>query len=252
MPTGQIIDLALQGRTNSSDEIIRANPKTVVVMLTGTAVEFGAWLQAVPALLHHSYLGMEGGNAIADVLEGIVNPCGKLPYTFPIKLEDSPAHHWGEYPGKDGKVHYTEGIFVGYRYFDTKNVAPLYPFGYGLSYTTFEYGQMRVQPNAKTGSKVKVSFEVKNTGTMEGKEISQIYVRDVESSVERPLKELKSFTKTALAPGESKVIVVELNEKAFQFYHPEQRKWLTEPGKFEILVGSSSMDIRLTSEVELN
>ena len=234
------------------EEILKANPNVVVVLLTGTAVEMGSWLDKVPALLQHSYLGMEAGNALFDILSGKANPCGKLPYTFPKKLEESPAHALGEYPGKDGKVHYNESIFVGYRYFDSKNVEPLFPFGFGLSYTSFEYSKLEVVSEAKIGDDIKVSFEIKNTGSKAGKEIAQLYIRDIESSVVRPLKELKAFSKTELQAGESKVVTLTLNEKAFQFYQPEQKKWLTEPGKFEILIGSSSKKTELSKELILN
>jgi beta-glucosidase len=232
------------------NEIVKANPRTVVIILSGTPVEFGEWLDKIPALLHHSYLGMEAGNAIFNVLSGKVNPSGKLAMTFPKKLEDSPAHALGEYPGKNGKVHYNESIFVGYRYFDSKNIEPLFPFGYGLSYSKYEYGNISVP--AKASSKnVKISFDIKNTGNIEGKEIAQVYVRDIESSEVRPLKELKAFAKLALKAGESKNVTLTLNENAFRFYSDKTKKWVVEPGKFEILVGSSSKDIKLAGTVDI-
>lgn len=233
------------------DEIVKANPRTLVVMLCGTPVEMGAWLEKIPAMVQHSYLGMEAGNAIYNVISGQVNPSGKLPMTFPKKLEESPAHALGEYPGKDGKVHYNESIFVGYRYFDSKNVEPLYPFGFGLSYTSYEYSNISVPSNADS-KEVKISFDVKNTGNVDGKEIAQVYIRDVESSEVRPFKELKAFAKVELKAGESKTVKLNLNEKAFRFYSEKAKKWIVEPGKFEILVGSSSKDIKLVASIDIN
>ena len=169
--------------------------------------------------------------------------------TFPKKLEESPAHVIGEYPGKRGRVEYKEGLLVGYRYFDTKKVEPLFPFGYGLSYTQFEYSKLTIANELKDqGDNFDVSFTIKNIGKRNGKEIAQIYIRDVESSLERPFKELKGFTKVDLKPGESKKVTVKLNKRAFQFYNSDKKQWISEPGKFEILVGSSSKDIKLQGE----
>lgn len=232
-------------------EVVKANPKTIVVLLCGSPVELGEWRHNVPGLLQNSFLGMEAGNALAEVIFGDVNPSGKLPYTFPVKLEDSPDHALGEYPGVDGVVHYNEGIYVGYRYYDTKNVEPLFPFGYGLSYTQFDYSNLNI-PSEFTDNQneVKVSFDIKNTGQYEGKEIAQVYVHDVESSLERPTKELKGFLKVGLKAGETKMVEITLDKRAFQFYDPVKKAWVAEPGTFGILVGSSSKYIRLKGEIK--
>ena len=172
--------------------------------------------------------------------------------TFPKKPEESPAHAIGEYPGRWGRVQYNEGLMVGYRYFDTKNVEPVFPFGYGLSYTGFEYASLKLPSEVRmTDKEIMVSFEIKNTGQREGKEIAQLYIRDMESSLERPYKELKGFGRVSLRPGESKKLIVKLDKRAFQFYDPVRMQWVAEPGKFEILIGNSSKDIRLKGELKL-
>ncbi len=240
------------GQDRLISEILKVNPRTAVLLLCGSPVELGEWFDHVPALLQHSYLGMEGGTALTEIIFGDVNPSGKLSMTFPKKLNDSPAHALGEYPGRWGRVQYNEGLLVGYRYFDTKNVEPMFPFGYGLSYTTFEYANLNLPPAFRTDhGEFSISFEIKNNGKRVGKEIAQVYIRDMESSVERPFKELKGFGKVSLKPGESKKVIIKLNKRAFQFYDPEKMQWVAEPGKFEILVGSSSRDIRLKGEMEL-
>ena len=240
------------GQDKLIQEVINANPNTLVILLCGSPVELGDWYNDIPALLQHSYLGMEAGNALAEVIFGDINPSGKLSMTFPKKLEDSPDHAIGDYPGFWGRVQYKEGILVGYRYFDTKNVEPLFPFGYGLSYSQFEYSDFKFPDVLKEDeNNIEVSFHIKNTGNRSGKEIAQVYIRDVECSVERPFKELKGFAKVNLKPGESKIVTVRLNKRAFQFYNPGNKQWVAEPGKFEILVGSSSKDIRLKGETVL-
>jgi len=240
------------GQDKLISEILRVNPATAVILLCGSPVGLDDWYNNVPALLQHSYLGMEGGTALTEVIFGDINPSGKLSMTFPKKLDDSPAHAIGEYPGRWGRVQYNEGLLVGYRYFDAKNVEPMFPFGYGLSYTGFEYANLKLPSEIKmTDKEIKVSFEIKNTGKREGKEIAQLYIRDVESSLERPFKELKGFGKVGLRPGESKKLIVKLDKRVFQFYDPVRMQWVAEPGKFEILIGSSSKDIRLKGEIKL-
>jgi beta-glucosidase len=240
------------GQDRLISEILKVNPRTAVILLCGSPVELGDWFSNVPALLQHSYLGMEEGTAITEVIFGDINPSGKLSMTFPEKLEDSPAHAIGDYPGYWGRVQYKEGLLVGYRYFDTKNVEPMFPFGYGLSYTRFEYANLKLPSEIKMNDKeIMVSFEIKNTGKREGKEIAQVYIRDVESSLERPYKELKGFGKVDIKPGKTKKLTVKLDKRAFQFYDPEEMQWIAEPGKFEILIGSSSKDIWLKGETEL-
>jgi beta-glucosidase len=198
------------------------------------------------------YPGMEGGNAIARVLFGDVNPSGKLPCTFPRRLEDSPAHALGAYPGENLTVRYEEGLLVGYRWFDAKKIEPLFPFGHGLSYTDFRYSGLRVVGDAggKAPAAV-VEFEVANTGAREGAEVAQIYVSDESSSLPRPPKELKGFSKVFLKPGERRTVSVPLEQSAFAFYDPARRQWVAEKGDFKIMVGSSSRDIRLEGNFRL-
>jgi len=227
--------------------ILKANPKTVVVLMGGGPVEMGAWEPSAKAILQAWYPGMEGGNAIASVLFGDLSPSGKLPMTFPKTLSESPAHVLGEYPGTDGKVVYKDDIYVGYRYFDTKKVAPLYPFGFGLSYTTFDISPAAVEKTGERKAVVKVT--IKNTGSVAGSEVVQLYVHDNDASVERPEKELKAFEKVYLQPGESKEITFSLAERAFQFYDETKSGWVLESGEFTLLIGTSSRDIKQEATV---
>jgi beta-glucosidase len=227
--------------------VFQANPRTIVVLNAGSPVEM-PWAEQIPAIVEAYYPGQEGGNAVARVLLGEVNPSGKLTVTFPKRLEDTPAYI--NYPG--GKqVNYGEGIFVGYRYYDTKQVEPLFPFGYGLSYTTFEYSDLIIPSKVAAGETVEVSLIVKNTGKLQGKEVVQCYVTDKVSSLARPPKELKAFAKVDLKPGETKIVKFTLNMRSFAFYDPYAAKWIAEPGEFDILVGSSSQDIRLKAGLTL-
>ncbi|MBN1384742.1 MAG: glycoside hydrolase family 3 C-terminal domain-containing protein [Elusimicrobia bacterium] len=233
-----------EGQDQLIEAVSNANKKTVVVLINGSPVDMRKWVDKVPAVVEALYPGQEGGNAIADILLGNMNPSGKLPFTFPKKLEDNPSY--ANYPGSGGKVHYNEDIFVGYRHYDTRNVEPLFPFGHGLSYTEFEYSNLEISPEEiKKGGTVTVSLDVENIGKREGKEVVQLYVQDVESSVERPVKELKGFRKINLKPGEKKKVRFELKEDALSFYDPAKKSWVAEPGGFKILIGSSSRDIRL-------
>jgi beta-glucosidase len=240
------------GQDELISRIVEANPRTIVVLLGGGPVVMGSWLSRVPAVLQVWYPGMEGGNALAATLFGDVNPSGKLPCTFPKRLEDSPAHALNAYPGKDGTVRYLEGLLLGYRWFDTKKIEPLFPFGYGLSYTRFEYSGLKlVEGKDASSPALTVEFEVTNTGAREGAEVAQVYVRDVESSLPRPLKELKGFRKILLKPGEKQMVSIPLERSAFAFYDPTKRGWLSEKGDFRIMVGSSSRDIRLEGNFRL-
>lgn len=242
-------DLKLPGGQDELlNQIVSANPKTVVVLNGGGAVEMGAWLAKAPSVLYAWYPGMEGGNALARVLFGDVSPSGKLPCTFPARLEDSPAHALKAYPGTNGTVNYTEGLLVGYRWFDTKQIEPLFPFGHGLSYTQFKYSGLKLarEKNATT-----VEFTVSNTGDREAAEATQIYVQPLKPSVERPLKELKSIAKVSLKPGEKQVVSLRLDSNAFAFYDPARKGWVAEKGDYRILVGSSSKDIRLKGDYRL-
>ncbi|UII24614.1 glycoside hydrolase family 3 C-terminal domain-containing protein [Fulvivirga maritima] len=231
-------------------KVIAANPKTAVVLMGGGAMDVSQWLADVPAILFAGYPGMEGGTALAKILFGDANPSGKLTFTFPKSLEDSPAHAMGEYPGDADtlNVHYNEGVFVGYRYNDTYNVEPQFAFGHGLSYTTFELKDLKI---SKTGNTLVGNVTVSNTGDKEGAEVVQIYVHDVESSVKRPVKELKAFEKVSLKPGESKNITFQLNEDAFKYYDEAKHGWILEAGDFEIWVGSASDDIQLKETVTM-
>jgi beta-glucosidase len=225
--------------------VVEANPRTVVVLIDGSPVDMDPWLAKVPGVLQAWYGGSEAGHALAAVLFGDVSPSGKLPCTFPRSLADTPAQQGGAlaYPGVDGVVHYDEGLLVGYRWYDTKKIEPLFPFGFGLSYTTFAYSNLRVSsagPAAAT-----VECDVTNTGTVAGAEVVQLYVQDGHSVLQRPEKELKGFAKVSLAPGETKTVRIGLNARSFAYYSPEKCSWVVEAGDFGILVGSSSRDIRL-------
>jgi beta-glucosidase len=238
------VDMKLPGAQNELIErVAKANKNTIVVLNVGSPVEM-PWIDKVPAVLQIWYNSQEQGNALADVLFGDVNPSGKLPTTFPVRLEDNPAYI--NYPGENGKVRYGEGIFVGYRYYDKKKLEPLFPFGHGLSYTTFEYSNLRLSAKSLTPNELlKVRVDVTNTGKVAGKEVVQLYVRDVKSSVARPEKELKAFAKVELAPKQKKTIAFTLDREAFWFFDVTTNTWATEPGDFEILVGASSRNIHL-------
>ena len=230
---------------------VRENPKTIVVLINGSPITMNGWLDKVPAVVEVFYAGMEAGRVIADILFGKVNPSGKLPITFPKKLSDSPAHaSIRTYPGVD-KVYYEEGIFVGYRYCDTKNVEPLFPFGYGLSYTNFSFKNLKISNNKVSGDeKFTVKVDITNTGKLSGAEVVQLYVQDVEVSMERPFKELKGFKKIKLEPAEQKTLEFELGKKDFSFYDEKIKSWTAKKGAYNILIGSSSRDIRLRSKVQ--
>ncbi len=228
----------------------RAQPKTVVVLNNGAPVTMSAWIEAVPAVLEGWMMGQAGAGALADILLGKVNPCGKLAETFPYRLSDTPAHiNW---PGGAGKVHYGEGLFIGYRYCDAKELPPLFPFGHGLSYTTFAYSNARASaPTFRDVDGLTVMVDITNTGQMAGKEIVQVYVHDRAASLVRPPKELKGFAKVALAPGETRTVSITLDWRAFAFYHPRYQRWITEDGDFDILIGASAADIRQSLTVTL-
>lgn len=233
--------------------LLAVNKKVVVVLCTGNAVEM-PWLSQVPALLQGWYLGSEAGNALANVLTGEVNPSGKLPFSFPKRLQDNAAISYGptSYPGVNLKQEYKEGIFVGYRWFDAQKIAPLFPFGYGLSYTTFDYGVAKTDKASYSKEEVvRLTFILKNSGKTTGAESSQIYISDLKSSVVRPVKELKGFVKTTLRAGETKEIEVILPIKDWAFYNDKTKNWEIEPGKFTISVGASSSDIKQKLTVDI-
>ncbi len=232
------------------EAVAKANKNTIVVVNAGGPVIMSKWIAQVPAILDMWYGGQEGGNAIADVLFGDANPSGKLPVSFVKQWKDSPAY--GHYPGENLQVDYAEGIYVGYRYFDKKKIEPLFPFGYGLSYTKFDYSDLKISPNQTSGEPVEVSLSVRNGGSRAGAEVVELYVHDGHSSVDRPIQELKGFQRIALAPGESKDVHFKLDRSAIAFYSTEKKDWVTEPGQFDVLVGSSSRDIRARGSFSLN
>jgi beta-glucosidase len=232
------------------EQVAAANPNTVVVLQTGSPISM-PWLDKVAGVLQAWYPGQECGNAITDVLFGAVNPSGKLPQTFPMRLEDNPAYI--NYPGENGRVRYGEGIFVGYRYYEKKRVAPLFPFGFGLSYTSFAYANLRLSVDTiAPGDQLTVSVDVTNTGHRAGQEIVQLYVRDVTARVARPEKELKGFAKVALAPGETKTVTLTLDQAALAFWDDAKHAWVAEAGAFEALIGSSSQAIHARAEFRLS
>jgi len=246
--------------------VLRLNPNVIVLVNSGSGIRMTDWYQQTAAILYCFYNGQNGNTAIAEILTGDVNPSGKLPFTIEREFSDGPGadyvpagqvlyqganDEWEKvYPVYD--VPYKEGVFVGYRWYDSRNIEPLYPFGFGLSYTQFSYSDLVVNPPKSGESHVEVRFKVSNTGNVAGQEIAQIYVRDLHSSEARPFKELKGFRKVNLAPGEHTTVQIELNSSAFAFWSTAIDNWLVEPGDFEILVGSSSRDIRLKSQFHLN
>jgi beta-glucosidase len=239
-------DMDLPGQQNALvEQVAAANPRTIVVLNTGSPITL-PWLEKVAAVVQAWYPGQECGNAIADVLFGDVTPSGKLPQTFPVRLEDNPAYL--NFPGENGKVYYGEGLFVGYRYYDKKHIAPLFPFGFGLSYTTFSYSPLRLSvQEINPDDMLQVSVDVTNTGLRAGKEVVQLYVRDKQARLQRPEKELKAFAKVHLEPGECKTVTLSIGRSALAYYDDLAHKWVTEAGEFEVLVGASSQDIRATA-----
>jgi beta-glucosidase len=242
------LDLKLpHGQDELIQKIVAANPRTIVV-LEGTVVETAAWIDPVPAVLEAWYPGMEGGNALARVLFGDVNPSGKLPCTFPKKLADTPAAAFGveAYPGTNGTVTYKEGLLVGYRWYDTKRIAPQFPFGHGLSYTTFKYSHLKLIPGTDAGGPVVTAeFEIENTGTRDGAEVAQLYVHPKQPRLPRPEKELKGFQKIFLKAGARQTVSIPLARGAFAFFDPAKNAWAAEPGDFQISAGGSSRDLPL-------
>ncbi|WP_339265403.1 glycoside hydrolase family 3 C-terminal domain-containing protein [Paenibacillus sp. FSL W8-0187] len=224
--------------------IAAVQPKCIVVTSSGSALAMRPWVQHVPAVIHSWLSGQGMGKAIAEILFGQVSPSGKLSETFPVKLSDNPSHM--RIRGENGKLYYREGLFVGYRYYDRKELAPQFPFGHGLSYTSFAYKDMKV---AQTETGITVSFWLENIGNRTGKEVVQLYVHDEECTWTRPEKELKAFSKIELAPGEKQQIVFELEERDFAYYNTKYNRWVAESGYFQIALGSSSRDIRITERL---
>ena len=220
-----------------------ANPNTVVVLANGAPVEM-PWVEAPNAILEAYLGGQAGGSAIADLLFGLANPSGKLAETFPLRQTDTPADQW--FPGAHRQVHYREGLYVGYRYFDTAAAAVLFPFGHGLSYTQFEFSNLSISRDTLTpGNELLVSVQLKNVGNQEGAEVVQLYVSDLTPSTYRPKQALRAFTKVMLRPQEERTVTLQLDDAAFAAYDTEAQAWVVESGEFELRVGASSRDIRL-------
>jgi beta-glucosidase len=231
-------------------EVAKANPNTVVVIIAGSPVKLSGIVYRVPAILWSWFGGMEAGNAVADVLSGKVDPSGKMPFTLPVSLEQSPAHALGNYPGRDLKVNYEEDILVGYRWFDTKKITPQFPFGYGLSYTSFEFGAISTDKAAYGKDEmIHVKFTVKNTGSRYGAEVAQLYVSDPVATVMRPAKELKAFDKVFLRPGETKTVTLQVKVTDLAFYDELKKDWNVEAGDFILQLGNSSGNILRTLKI---
>jgi beta-glucosidase len=235
------------------DAVTAVNPNTIVVVIGGAPYDIGKIKQNNSTIVWSWYNGSEAGNALADVLLGKVNPSGRLPFTFPVELKDSPAHALDAYPGQNLQVDYKEGILVGYRWFDTKKIAPMYCFGYGLSYTDYQYSGFKTDKDAyKTGETITTTIKVKNTGKYGGKETVQLYVSKTGSTVERPEKELKSFKKVTIAPGQTANVSLTIPVKDLAYYDVKTSKWVVEPGKYKILAGASSRDIKGSASITVN
>jgi beta-glucosidase len=239
------------GQDELINQIAAVNKKTVVVMTSGGGVDMNAWIDRVPALLEAWYPGQEGGVAVAQLLFGESNPSGRLPISIERRWEDN-ATHDSYYP-KDGskKVEYSEGVFVGYRHFDKSTVKPLFPFGYGLSYTSFAYKNLTISP-ASSDQQVSVAFDVTNTGTRAGADVAEVYVGDRHAPVPRPVKELKGFKRVSLNPGETKNVAVKLDRRAFSYYDVKRHSWTVAPGDFDLFVARSAADIALSGKVALH
>ena len=248
------VDRLEYGLPYSQDKVIKAladtNPNLAVVIVSGNAVAM-PWIDRVPAVLEAWFSGSEAGNALADVVFGAVNPSGKLPFTFPVRLEDNSAHALGEYPGTD-KVAYNEGIFVGYRWHDKEQLKPLFAFGHGLSYTTFDITNVQAdRTTLAANGRIRVSADVTNTGSRPGAEVVQLYIGDEESSLPRPVKELKGFQKIALDPGQTQTVTFEITPDMLQYYDDAKGAWVAEPGTFTAYVGAASDDIHGIARFEL-
>ncbi len=235
------------------EAVAAANPRTIVVLKTGSPMLM-PWLDAVPAVLEAWYPGEEDGHAVAAVLFGDVNPSGKLPITFPKSLGDEPANTPEQYPGVNQTAHYSEGVFVGYRHYDAKRIEPLFPFGFGLSYTTFEYKNLKISPEnisvAGAELPVTVQFDVTNTGAVDGAEVAELYVGLLSTdAVPEPPQQLKGFDKVELKPGETRHVQLALDARAFSYWDVGTHAWTVMPGTAKVMVGASSRDIRLTGEV---
>ena len=252
------------------EQVLAANPRTIVLLTGGGGMDVSRWIDKVPAVLHLYYPGQEGGTAVAQILFGKHNPEGKLPVSFDRSWETSPSAKWyhGDpnsnttlhTTGEDGKpkdytvehIKYGDKLMVGYRYWTTTGRHPLFPFGYGLSYTTFKFSRLQAPASAASGSTVSVGFDITNTGTVAGAEVAQLYVSDPSAQVDRPERELKGFAKVRLAPGETRHIALTLDARAFSYWDQPAHKWIIDPGKFIVRVGDSSENTPLHAEVAIH
>ncbi|HEY9666771.1 MAG TPA: glycoside hydrolase family 3 C-terminal domain-containing protein [Coleofasciculaceae cyanobacterium] len=242
------IDLP-QAHNELVEAVCDVQPNVVVMLTNGAAVAM-PWVARVPAIVEGWLSGQAGGAAVPDVLLGDLNPSGKLSETFPVKLTDTPSYL--SFPGQGRQAIYTEGLFIGYRWYDAREIEPLFPFGHGLSYTTFDYSGLNVdKPTFKDTDTLTVSLRVKNTGSRAGQEVVQLYVHPKQPRLCRPYKELKAFEKVSLQPGEEKEVRLQLNPRDFAYYDPDASAWVTDNGEFDILIGASSRDIRLQQTVLL-
>jgi beta-glucosidase len=231
------------GQEELIKKVLEVNPNTIVVMIAGAPFDLQEIEKQTATLVWSWFNGSEGGNALADVLIGNVNPSGKLPWTMPKNIEDSPAHATNSFPG-DSTVTYLEGILVGYRWFDTKNIEPLFPFGFGLSYTNFEFSDLKTNQKVFTkNDTIKVSFNIKNTGKVDGKEVTQLYISTKNSKIERAVQELKGFKKVLVKSGTSETVKIVLPVKELAYYNEENQEWVVEPGTYNLKIGNSSRNI---------
>ena len=236
------------------EELIRAvtaaNPHTVVVLTAGGSVATQDWIDRTPALLQTWYGGQQAGNALTKILFGEVDPSGKLPISWEKKIEDNPTYKdYYELPGTRD-IKYSEGVFLGYRYYETSTVKPLFPFGFGLSYTTFAFSNLSVSPKtASSTGPIDVAFDVKNTGSVAGAEVAQIYVGDPSATVKRPKMELKGFSRVMLAPGEIRHVTATLDKRSLAYWDTNTHAWKVDPGKFVVYVGDSSENVPLQQDI---
>jgi beta-glucosidase len=241
------------GQSDFIGSVADANPNTIVILFAGGAVETSPWLDHVKGFIHVFYPGQYGGYALAEIIFGLINPSGKLPFSFDEKWENNPAYKYYSAAGANDATQYSEGLFTGYRYYDTAGlVHPLYPFGFGLSYSTFSYGNLQLLPDSKTDfHHVDVTYEMTNTGSRAGAEVAQLYIHAIEPGIVRPVKELKAFSKVMLQPSETRTIKQTLDLSAFRYYDESLGDWNFEPGKYEIIVGASAEDIRLRDTLSI-
>ena len=233
-------------------EVAKVNRNTVVVLTAGGNVDMRRWIHRVGAVVHAWYPGQEGGTAVAEILFGEVNPSAKLPVTFEKSLEDRSSFDCYHDNNGDNRVELSDGVFCGYRHFDREGIEPMFPFGFGLSYTTFAFEDLQLSSaTMKPDQTIMASFDLTNTGRRAGAEVAQLYISDVKASLPRPIKELKGFVKVQLEPGERKRVQIPIDISNLQFYDSDARRWTAEPGEFHVLIGASAEDIRLQSSFRL-